>query len=65
MLEVAVYKGETMLACETLEECARELRVKKGTVYFYLMPSYRRRIERRKNSHNARIAVRLDDCEDE
>lgn len=65
MIKVAVYQGERMLACGTLEECAKELGVKRGTVYFYLMPSYRRRIENRGNPNNCRIAVRLDDSEDE
>ncbi len=54
-----------MLACGTLEECAKEIGVKKETLYFYLMPSYQKRVERRKNPHNARIAVRLDDSDDE
>ena len=65
MIEVAVYKGEKMLTCGTLEECAKELGVKRGTVYFYLMPSYQRRVEKSKNPGNRRVAVRLDDGEDD
>lgn len=65
MLEVAVYKGDTMLACGTLEECAKELGIKTGTVYYYLMPAHKRRTSLYKNPSNARIAVRLDDDDDD
>ncbi len=64
MIEVAVYKGEKKLACGTLEECANELGVKKETVYYYLKPAHRRRVDQYKSPQNARMAVRLNDNDD-
>jgi hypothetical protein len=56
--EVAVYRGDEVLALGTIRECAEKLGVLPGTIYFYLMPSYHRRIaKRRKSDPNKCISV--------
>lgn len=63
--EVAVYKGEVLLAEGTLEEVSEELKIKPTTILFYLTPAYERRLAKRKTIDNSRTAIRLDDGEDE
>ena len=46
-IEVAVYKGETILAIGTIREVATKLRLKPYNIYYYLMPAYQRRIAKR------------------
>ncbi|PED63993.1 hypothetical protein [Priestia megaterium] len=58
--EYAVYKGEQLLAVGTAMECAEELNVKPETIHFYTTPTYKRRLKKRKNPSNCRIAVKLD-----
>ena len=58
--EYAVYKGEQLLAVGTATECAEELNVKPETIHFYTTPTYMRRLMKRKNPSNCRIAVKLD-----
>ena len=63
MKEYAVYKGENILVMGTLAECAAELGVKEETVLFYSMPTYHRRVEKRRangSGKNARVTVPLD-----
>ena len=58
MAEVAVYKGETIIAAGTIKECAAKLGIQPETIYFYLMPSYKRRVaNRKKSSGNIREVV--------
>lgn len=59
--EVAVYKGDDMIATGTLTEVATQLKVNPETVYFYLTPAYQRRLAKRKTLDRSRTAVRLDD----
>lgn len=54
-IEVAVYQGDDLLCMGTINECAKKLGVLPGTIYFYLMPSYQRRIAKRKNSDPSRV----------
>lgn len=49
-IEVAVYRGDDLLCMGTIAECAKKLNVLPGTIYFYLMPVYERRIAKRKRS---------------
>lgn len=56
MKEYAVYKGEKILAIGTAKEIAKELNIKKETVYFWTMPSHHRRVKK-----NGKIAIRLED----
>lgn len=56
MKEYAVYKGEEILALGTAKEIAKQLNVKKRTVYFWCMPSYHKR-----NKKNAKFAIRLEE----
>ncbi len=56
MKEYAVYKGEKILAIGTVREIAKQLKVKERTVYFWSMPSHRKR-----NKKNAKIAIRLEE----
>lgn len=55
MKEYAVYKGEEILAFGTAKEIAKQLNVKEKTVYFWCMPSHRKR-----NKKNAKFAIRLE-----
>lgn len=58
LAQVAVYKGEELLVSGTIRHCAKVLGVQSRTIYFYLMPEYKRRVERRKNSSgNVRSVV--------
>lgn len=53
--EVAVYRGDELLCMGTIRECAKKLNVLEATIYFYLMPSYQRRIAKRRNSDPSRV----------
>lgn len=54
-IEVAVYRGDDVLAIGTIGECAKKLNVQPRTLYFYLMPTYERRIAKRKHSDWTRV----------
>jgi hypothetical protein len=58
--EVAVYKGDELLCMGSISQCAKKLGVKVGTIYFYLMPSYRKRVNASKHPEMRIIAVRTD-----
>jgi len=61
-IEVAIYKGDELLATGKINDVARELGVAPGTVYFYTMPVHRRRIKKfSKHPERLRIGVRLED----
>lgn len=60
-MEVAVYKGDSLLCIGTVDECAEQMNVKKSTIQFYLTPSYRKIVEKRKRARNYISAVRLED----
>ena len=55
MKEYAVYKGDQILVVGTLEECAKKLNVKPGTILFYGTPSYIKRT----TEENGRRVVRI------
>ena len=63
--EVAVYKGDEMIATGSLQDVAKQLNVNPETIYFYLTPSYQERLAKRKTLDRSRTAVRLDDEGDE
>ena len=66
MREYALYKGDDILAIGTVEEIAKEMGIKPATVRYYNSQAYRRRLEKQKRTENSvRIAVPLDDGEDE
>lgn len=56
MKEYALYKGEECLGIGTLKELAKKFNVKYRTMYFYTMPTYKRRC---KKSKNRRILVEV------
>jgi hypothetical protein len=44
--EYALYKGEDCLATGTIKEIAEQMNVKEKTIYFYIMPSYKKRCKK-------------------
>lgn len=54
--EYALYKGEKCLAIGTIKEIAKQMKVQYSTIYFYTMPTYKRRC---KNGKNRRVMVRV------
>ena len=59
--EYALYKGEELLRIGTLKEIAESENVKLETIQFYMKPTYKRRIAKRKNARNYREVVCLDE----
>lgn len=59
--EYALYKGEELLHIGTIAEIAEKEEVKRDTIKFYGTPTYRRRINKRKNARNYRTVVCLDE----
>lgn len=57
--EYALYKGEELLRIGTLEEIAEAENVQIKTIQFYMTPTYKKRIEKRKNARNYREVVCL------
>ena len=58
MSEYAVYKGESLLAVGTAEECAEEMGVTLGYIRWLATPSAKKR---RKNHDRCILAYRLED----
>lgn len=58
--EYALYKGERLLIIGTLDEIAKNQRVKKQTILFYQTPA---NLRKNKKSHigNYKVLVKLDD----
>ena len=46
--EYALYKDEECLAIGTIKEIAEKMKVKYRTIYFYTMPTYKRRCKNSK-----------------
>lgn len=63
--QVAIYKGDQLLAEGSVPHCARVLKVKQRTIHFYLTPAYQRRLAKRKSIEKSRFAVRVDDDGDQ
>ncbi|MBH0159079.1 hypothetical protein IHV10_22170 [Fictibacillus sp. 5RED26] len=59
--EYAVYKGESLLAMGTSEECAVELKVTKEYIEWLTTPTAKRRLASRKNPENCTVGFRLDE----
>lgn len=59
--EIVVYKGDEIVANGRLKDCAAQLGIKPDSLYFYLMPAYQRRLDRRKTerSEGRRMVVRV------
>lgn len=63
--EYAVYKGDKFLFIGTADEIAKQFKVKRKTVYFWVSPANKRRAEvgqygnRRKECSGVKIAERL------
>ncbi|HEX4201541.1 MAG TPA: hypothetical protein VHY59_08490, partial [Chthoniobacterales bacterium] len=53
-VEVAVYSGDELICMGTIPECAAKLNILPATLYFYLMPSYERRLSRRPKGNPGR-----------
>ena len=60
-MDYALYKGEKILSIGTIEEIAKELGVRKETIYFYKLPVYKKRVDERKNKKSFRILVPIDE----
>lgn len=63
--QIMIMKGIEVLAEGTVDECAEKLNVGRKTIKFYLTPAYQRRLAKRKNLDNSRMAVKLDDEDDD
>lgn len=57
--EYALYKGDKILSIGRIDEIAKEMKIKKETVYFYGSTAYTKR-----TSDNGRRLVKLDDEEE-
>jgi len=58
-IEVAVYKGDDMVCMGSIYDCAMRIGVQPRTLYWYLMPTYQKRLAKRKSTKNARMVVRV------
>ncbi|MBN2878673.1 MAG: hypothetical protein JXN65_03490 [Clostridia bacterium] len=65
MKEFALYKGEDLLGIGTIKELAKKNNVKEATIKFYGTNSYKRRVEKRQRSTNAKALICLDESEAE
>lgn len=59
-MEYALYKGEELITIGTIYQIAKETGVEYKTIQYLGTGAYKRKLEKRKNSKNARILVRLD-----
>lgn len=59
--EYAVYKGESLICIGTANECAEHLGILPRTIRFYMTPSYKERVAKRKNARNYITVIKLDD----
>jgi len=62
--EYVMYKGDDLLHIGTLDELAEIRGVKRETIYFYTMPTYHRRIAKRKNARNYITVTKLEEEEE-
>jgi len=54
--QLAVYKGDTLLAIGTPKKCAEALNVKVDTIYYYKSATY----QKRGSGKNRRITIELE-----
>ncbi len=59
--EYALYRGEDLLRIGTLKEIAEVENVQVKTIQFYMTPTYKKRVSKRKNARNYREVVCLDE----
>lgn len=59
--EYAIYKGDTLLDIGTADELAKKRNISKKTIYRLSRPSYKRLLEKRKNSKNALIVIKINE----
>lgn len=57
MKQLAVYKGDQLLALGTSKECAAALGVKVDTIYYYKSSTY----QKRGSGKNRRITIELEE----
>lgn len=59
----AMYKGEECLSIGTIYQIAKEFNIHVKSVQYYLTPSYKRKVQRRKHGkfENQRSLVKLED----
>lgn len=57
--EYALYKGDTFLCIGTMKEIAKQRNITLETVRFYRTRAYKKRVEKRKNSKNAMILIKI------
>ncbi|MDY7044059.1 hypothetical protein RVS70_07545 [Virgibacillus sp. M23] len=58
--DVAVYRGEKLIAIGSAEECAEQLNVSSKYIRWMLTPYGKRRASLRKNPEKATTAVKID-----
>ena len=56
----ALYKGEECLGIGTVYQLAQKFNVKIETIRFYGTDAYKRRLEKHKNSKNAKNLINLE-----
>lgn len=61
MNEYAIYKGEEILGIGTISELAKMRGVLPGTIRYYTMPAYQKKVEKRKKARNYITVIKLDD----
>lgn len=61
MNEYIVYKGDDFVCIGTAEEVAEHMGWLVKTVHWYTMPTYKRRIAKRKNARNYITVEKLED----
>ncbi|WP_411842201.1 hypothetical protein [Salinicoccus sp. HZC-1] len=59
--EYALYKGEDIICIGTTAEISDFQGVQEKTIKFYLTPTYKKRIEKRKKPRNYLVLERLED----
>jgi hypothetical protein len=55
--QYAIYRGDSFDFMGTKSECIEYLGVKPDSFKFYLMPSYKKRLEKRKNLNQSLVVV--------
>jgi hypothetical protein len=63
--EYAVYRGDSFMFIGTAKECSERLGCSVKSFLYYLTPSYKRKVAKRKNAVNYIIVVKFDDCDNE
>ncbi|MCM3324785.1 hypothetical protein [Cytobacillus kochii] len=64
LIEVAMYKGDEFLSTGTIQEIAKQRKVRPETIRYYLTPAYANKLAKRKLSWNPIHVIRLDDEEE-